>query len=60
MTQTVYGLESGMKYCLRVGSEVLEEKVADVKGNVSFSLNLTTGQEKHFTLVTVCFDKSQD
>ena len=60
VVQTVYGLDAGVKYCLHVGSEVLEERVADAKGSLSFSLNLTTGQEKHITLVAVSFDNSPD
>ncbi len=60
LTQIVYGLASGVKYCLHVGSEVLEEKVADAKGSVSFPLNLAPGLEKHIRLVAVGLDKRQE
>jgi hypothetical protein len=50
-------LKPGVKYCLYIGSESFDEKVADTKGRVSFSLNLATGEEKHFILVAEGFEK---
>jgi len=60
LTQTVYDLKPGVKYCLYVGSDVLEEKVADAKGNVSFILNLTPGLENHIRLVDVGYYNSRE
>ena len=51
VTQTVYGLIAGVKYQLHIGSERFEEKVANAKGALSFSLDLKGGQKMHLKLV---------
>ena len=59
LTQTVHDLKPGVKYYLYVGSDVLEEKVADAMGSISFILNLTPGLEEQIRPVEAGFEKSQ-
>ena len=60
VTQTVYGLKSGEKYHLLLESKVIGEKVANVKGNLSFILNLTNGLQKHIKVINVGLDSRKD
>jgi hypothetical protein len=53
LTQTIYGLDAGVKYRVSSDTEVLDENVAEANGSLSFSLNLTGGQKKSITLVNV-------
>lgn len=57
--QTVYGLETGVKYRILVESVIFEEKVVNANGSLSFSLTLTGGQKKLITLEVVGLDSSQ-
>ena len=59
LTQTVHDLKPGVKYYLYVGSDVLEEKVADAMGSISFILNLTPGLEEQIRPVEAGFEKSR-
>ena len=56
LTQTVYGLEAGVKYRVSSDTKVLEEKVAEANGSLSFSMNLTGGQKEQVTVVKVDLD----
>jgi hypothetical protein len=51
VTQTVYGLDARVKYRLHIGSERFEEKVANTKGALTFSMDLKGGQKMHLKLV---------
>lgn len=51
IVQTVYGLDAGVKYHVRIDSAAVEEKTADADGSLSFSLALKAGQEKHVSLL---------
>ena len=60
VTQTVYGLKSGVKYHLLFESKVIREKVADAKGSLSFSVNLTNRDKKQVTVIEVSQDNIKD
>ena len=53
LTQTVYGLEAGVKYHVLQESKVIGEEVANANGSFSFSMNLTDGIKKHITVMAV-------
>ena len=60
VTQTVYGLKSDEKYHLVFESKVIGEKVADAKGSLSFSVNLTNRDKKQVTVIEVSQDNIKD
>lgn len=56
VTQTIYGLDAGVKYRLHLGSDIMEEKAANLKGELSFLMNLMGSEKKYLKLEPIGLD----